>query len=77
MRFRRSLHQISVIFCVFLQMYFLDIYIFMRDGVATLKYRLVVDVISVRELLCYSNHIFHGPNKHNPFSGHRVYLCRF
>jgi len=22
-------------------------------------------------------HIFYGPNKHNPFSGHRVYLCRF
>jgi len=22
-------------------------------------------------------HIFYGPNKHNPISGHRVYSCRF
>ena len=27
--------------------------------------------------LYHSNHIFYGSNKHNPFSGHRVYLCRF
>jgi len=24
-----------------------------------------------------SNHIFNETNKHNPFSGHRAYLCRF
>jgi len=24
-----------------------------------------------------SNHIFHEINKHNPFSGHTAYLCRF
>jgi len=35
--FRKSLHQISVISCVFLQVCFSDIYIFMRDGVAGLE----------------------------------------
>jgi len=40
-------------------------------------YRLVVNVISVRKLLCYSYHIFCGPNKHDPYGGRRVYLCRF
>ena len=35
--FRRSLQQISVISCVFFQVYFSDICIFMRDGVAALE----------------------------------------
>ena len=26
---------------------------------------------------CYSNRIFYGTNKHNPFSGHRVDLCLY
>jgi len=33
--------------------------------------------MTVRKLLFYSNHLFYGPNKHNPFSGHMVYLSRF
>jgi len=33
----------------------------------------------VRKHLFYnnSNHIFYEPNKHNPFSVHRAYSCRF
>jgi len=35
--------------------------------------------LPARKLLFYSNsnHIFYEPNKHNPFSGRRAYLCRF
>jgi len=35
--------------------------------------------LPVRKLLFYSdiNHIFYETNKHNPFSGHMAYLCRF
>jgi len=59
---------------------FSDVYIFMWDRVATLE---IIVYLSTWLLVCkflfYSNrnHIFYWTNKHNPFSGHRAYLCRF
>jgi len=52
----------------------------MRDSVAALENIVHLSIgLTVCKLLCYSNHIFYGPNKHNLFSrhGHRIYLCRF
>ena len=64
-------------FLAFLWVYFSDVYILMPDQVAAIKNIVLSIWLTVRKLLFYSNPIFYGPNKHNPFSGHTVYLCRF
>jgi len=51
---------------------------FMCEHVVALENIVYLSIwLAVRKLLCYSYHIFYGPSKHNPFRGHRVYLCRF
>jgi len=53
---------------------------FMRDRVGGLENIVWLSIwLPVRKLLVYSNssHIFNERNEHNPFSGHRAYLCHF
>jgi len=49
----------------------------MRDHVAALENTALSMWLAVRKLLCCCKHIFYRPNKHNPFSGRKVYLRRF
>jgi len=68
-----SLRLVSVIFSLFVHLVFRMFTFSCEIGCYFRKYRPVVDLII--NAYVAGNPIFYGPNKHNPFRGHMVYLC--